>query len=86
MVKVTLVFCIGPYLNLWFRPNPSLTLYTHILVQLRNKARDNKRVSMLEMGEQQQVILSQRMQLVLACLSLAQLCPTLFFFLFAKFS
>ena len=32
-----------------------VTLYTHILVQLRNKARD-----MLEMGEQQQVILSQR--------------------------
>ena len=34
-----------------------VTLYTHILVQLRNKARDNKRASMLEMGEQQQVIL-----------------------------
>ena len=32
-----------------------VTLYTHILVQLRNKARDNKRASMLEMGEQQQV-------------------------------
>ena len=37
-----------------------VTLYTHILVQLRNKARDNKRASMLEMGEQQQVILSKR--------------------------
>ena len=63
-----------------------VTLYTHILVQLRNKARDNKRASMLDMGEQQQVILSQRMQLDLVCLSLAQLCPSLFFVLFAKFS
>ena len=30
-------------------------LYTHILIQLRDKARDSKRVRMLEMGEQHQV-------------------------------
>ena len=33
-------------------------LYTHILVQLRDKARDNKRVRMLEMEEHPQVISS----------------------------
>ena len=33
-------------------------LYTHILLQLRDKARDNKRARMLEMDEQQQVTLS----------------------------
>jgi hypothetical protein len=30
-------------------------LYTHILMQLRDQARDNKRARLLEMGEQQQV-------------------------------
>ena len=30
-------------------------LYTHILLQLREKARDNKRARLLEMGEQNQV-------------------------------
>ena len=33
-------------------------LYNHILVQLRDKARDNKRARMLEMEEHQQVISS----------------------------
>ena len=35
-------------------------LYTHILVQLRDKARDNKRARMLEMEEHQQVISSPK--------------------------
>ena len=34
-------------------------LYTHILVQLRDKARDNKRARLLELGEQHQVIFCQ---------------------------
>ena len=34
-------------------------LYTHILLQLRDKARDNKRARLLEMGEQHQVKLVQ---------------------------
>ena len=34
-------------------------LYTHILVQLRDQARGNKRARMMEMGEQQQVNFGQ---------------------------
>ena len=34
-------------------------LYTHILVQLRDKARDIKRARLLEMGEKQQVNFNQ---------------------------
>ena len=33
-----------------------VTLYTHIIIQLRHKARDNKRARMLEMGEYQVVL------------------------------
>ena len=33
-----------------------VTLYTHILIQLRDKARDNKRARMLEMGEYQVIM------------------------------
>jgi hypothetical protein len=34
-------------------------LYTHILIQLRDQARGNKRARVIEMGEQQQVIFCQ---------------------------
>ena len=43
-------------------------LYTHILVQLRDKARDIKRARLLEMGEKQQVNFYQYLcVLILQC-------------------